>query len=295
MRSKTLKLTYRCMAHYCVVKAMPELPEIALIAMQMNKELAGKRVSEVEVRQPKNLNMPATRFAKTVKGRTVKRVFGRGKWLFMELDSKHFLLINLGMGAELIFFRHSEKHLGTYHFRLNFSDKSGFTARFWWFGYIHLVAEKDLPKHKMTAGLGKSATDKAVTLDYFKELLAKRRRTNVKSFLLDQKNLAGIGNVYVQDPLFIARLHPSRKISTLSEREVEDLYCAVRGVLNKSIKLGGLAYEKDFYGRKGGFTGDMFLVGYKTGKPCPACRTAIEKIKTGTTATYICPRCQRLQ
>jgi len=99
----------------------------------------------------------------------------------------------------------------------------------------------------------------------------------------------------VQDPLFIARLHPSRKISTLSEREVEDLYCAVRGVLNKSIKLGGLAYEKDFYGRKGGFTGDMFLVGYKTGKPCPACRTAIEKIKTGTTATYICPRCQRLQ
>jgi len=274
---------------------MPELPEITVIAKQMNKELAGKRVFEVEARQPKSLNVPVPTFTKTVKGKTVKRVLAQGKWLFIELEPKHFLLVNLGMGAELIYFRPADKLPDNYHFRLTFSDGSGFTARFWWFGYIHLVAEKDLPKHKMTAGLGKSVTDEAVTLEYFKELLTKRKRTNVKAFLLDQKNLAGIGNVYVQDPLFMARLHPNRKISTLTEKEMEGLYRAVREVLNRSIKLGGLAYEKDFYGRKGGFTGDMFLVGYKTGKPCPTCGTAIEKIKTGTTATYICPKCQQQQ
>ncbi len=271
---------------------MPELPEITVIAKQMDKELAGKRVSEIEAKQPKNLNMPVSLFTKTIKGKTVKRVFGRGKWIFVELEPKYFLLINLGMGAELVYFRPSEKLPSTFHFRVSFSDKSGFTARFWWFGYIHLAAEKDLPRHKMTTGLGKSVTDKAVTLEYFKELLIKRKRTNVKAFLLNQKNLAGIGNVYVQDPLFIAKLHPNRKISTLSEKEIEGLYRAVREVLNKSIKMGGLAYEKDFYGRKGRFTGDLFLVGYKTGKPCPKCGTTIEKIKTGTTATYICPKCQ---
>jgi formamidopyrimidine-DNA glycosylase len=274
---------------------MPELPEITVIAGQMNKELAGKRVLEVEARQPKTLNIPAPTFAKTLKGKAVKGVTARGKWLFVELDSKHFLLINLGMGAELVYFKPDGKLPETYQFRLAFSDGSGFTARFWWFGYIHLVAEKNLSKHKMTASLGISTTDKALTLERFKELLERRKRSNVKAFLLDQKNMAGIGNVYAQDPLFMAKLHPNRKISTLSEKEIEGLYRAVREVLNKSIKLRGLAYETDFYGRKGGFTGDMFLVGYKQGKPCPTCGTTIQKIKTGTTATYICPKCQPLK
>lgn len=274
---------------------MPELPEITVIAGQMNKELVGKRVSETEARQPKTLNMPVPKFAKTLKGKTVKGVTARGKWLFVELDSKHFLLINLGMGAELVYFKPNGKLPETYQFRLVFSDGSGLTARFWWFGYIHLVAEEDLPKHKMTANLGISAVDKALTLKRFKELLEKRKRSNVKAFLLDQKNMAGIGNVYAQDPLFMAKLHPNRKISTLSDKEIGDLYRAVRAVLNKSIKLRGLAYETDFYGSKGRYTGDLFLVGYRQGKPCPTCGTAIQKIKTGTTATYICPKCQKFE
>jgi formamidopyrimidine-DNA glycosylase len=107
--------------------------------------------------------------------------------------------------------------------------------------------------------------------------------------------LAGIGNVYVQDILFQAKLHPNRRISTLSEKEINILYNAIRDVLNHSIQLGGLAYEKDFYGQKGKLTINEFLVGYKTGKPCPACKTPIEKIKTGSTSSYICPKCQPLK
>jgi formamidopyrimidine-DNA glycosylase len=112
--------------------------------------------------------------------------------------------------------------------------------------------------------------------------------------LLDQKNLAGIGNVYAQDILFKAKLHPNRKISTLSKKEKGDLYHAVRDVLNHSIELKGLAYELDFYGQKGKFAVEDFLVGYKTGKPCPECGTTIEKVKTGSTSSYICPKCQTL-
>ena len=276
------------------MKTMPELPEITVIAQQMNEEIAGKRIAEIEARQPKNLNMPVSKFAKTIKGKTVKSVESHGKWLFLKLDRDYSLLINLGMGAELIHFNPAQKLPEKYHFKLAFSDKTGFVAHFWWFGYIHLVTEKDLPKHKMTAQLGKSPKDKAFTLKCFKESLASKK-TGVKSFLLDQKNVAGIGNVYVQDILFKAKLHPNRKISTLTETEKSALFKAIKEVLNHSIRLKGLAYEIDFYGQRGKFTGEHFLVGYKTGKPCPECNTPIEKIKTGSTSSYICPKCQPLE
>ena len=272
---------------------MPELPEITVIAEQMDKEIKGKRVTEIEVKQPKNLNKPVKEFTKTITGKTVEGVSNKGKWLFMKLSHGYFLLINLGMGAELLYFKPNQKLPEKAQFKLTFSDKTGFTAHFWWFGYIHLVPEKELPKHKLTDQLGKSATDKTFTLAYFKELLA-NKKTGIKSFLLDQKNVAGIGNVYIQDILFNARLHPNRKISTLTEKEKTSLYNAIRKVLNRSIKLKGLAYEVDFYGKKGGFGTEEFLVGYKTGKPCPTCRTTIEKVRTGSTASYICPNCQKL-
>lgn len=270
---------------------MPELPEITVIAGQMNEEIKGKRIAEIEVKQPKNLNIPVSEFTKTVEGKLVDNVSSRGKWLFMKLNSSHFMLMNLGMGAELLYFEPAQKLPEKYHFKLTFADKTGFTAHFWWFGYIHLVAENGLSKHKLTAQLGKSATDKTFTLKYFKELLAKKK-TGIKSFLLDQKNVAGIGNVYVQDILFRAKLHPNRKTSTLSEEETIALYNAIRNVLHQSIDLGGLAYERDFYGQRGKFTAEHFLVGYKQGKLCPDCGTTIEKIKTGTTSSYICPKCQ---
>ena len=276
------------------MKTMPELPEITVIAKQMNEEITGKRIAEIEARQPKNLNMPVSKFRKTIKGKTVKGVESRGKWLFLKLDQGYLLLINLGMGAELIYFNPTQKLPEKCQFKLTFFDKTGFTAHFWWFGYIHLVAEKDLPKHNMTAQLGKSPADKTFTLEYFKESLA-NRKTGIKSFLLDQKNVAGIGNVYVQDVLFKAKPHPNRKISTLTEKERTSLFKAIKDVLNQSIRLNGLAYEKDFYGQRGKFTGEHFLVGYKTGKSCPGCGTTIEKIRTGSTASYICPKCQSLE
>ena len=273
---------------------MPELPEITVIARQMNKEITGKHVSDIEARQPKNLNMPVPKFVKTAKGKTVKTVRSKGKWIFIKLDPAYYMLINRGMNADILHFTSNQKLPPKYQFKLTFSDKSGFTIQFQWFGYIHLVPEKDLTKHKLTARLGTSPTDEKFTLEHFQKLLA-NRKARIKNFLLSQKNIAGIGNVYIQDILFKAKLHPNRKISTLSEKETTNLYNAIQTILNRSIQLGGLAYEKDFYGQKGKFTANEFLVGYKTGKPCPTCNTPIEKIKTGSTSSYICPKCQPLK
>ncbi|MEM2102846.1 MAG: bifunctional DNA-formamidopyrimidine glycosylase/DNA-(apurinic or apyrimidinic site) lyase [Candidatus Bathyarchaeia archaeon] len=270
---------------------MPELPEIANLAQQMNKELKSKQVAKIQSKQPKNLNISPSEFAKKIKGKTVTDVQARGKWVFIKLDPGYYLFINLGMNGDLLYFSPKQAPPEKYHFKLEFTDKTGFTAGFQWFGYIHLVAEKDLDKHKLTSKLGITPTDKQFTLQTFKKLLA-NKKTTIKNFLLDQKNIAGIGNVYVQDTLFRARLHPNRKTNTLTPQEIEALYKAIKDTLNHAIKLGGLAYEKDFYGQHGKLTINHFQVGYKTDKPCPECGTKIQKIRTGTTASYICPKCQ---
>ncbi|MBS7614624.1 Fpg/Nei family DNA glycosylase [Candidatus Bathyarchaeota archaeon] len=272
---------------------MPELPEITVIASQMRRELCGKTVAEAESRQPKNLNMPVAQFVETVKGKIVREVTSKGKWIFLKLEPSFFLLINLGMYGELLYYVNGQKLPERYQFKLRFSDGSGFTIFFSWFGYVHLVAEKDLKKHRLTANLGANPLSNDFCFERFKNWLSSKKKTKIKNFLLDQKNIAGIGNVYVQDILFQSRLHPNREISTLSQKEKQDLYNAIKDVLNLSIQHGGLAYEKDFYGQNGKFDGTKFLVGYKEGKPCPVCGTIIEKIKTRSTSSYICPSCQR--
>lgn len=272
---------------------MPELPEIENLARQMSKELHGKRIVRAESPQPKCLNIPPRDFQRIV-GKTVKDTRARGKWLFTRLEPEDYLLLNLGMGGDLLFHKNSGTVPKKYQLRLTFHDGTELTASFYWFGYIHLVSDEELPGHGMTSRLGISPIDPEFTAERFGSMLSGKRGA-IKTFLLDQKNIAGIGNVYVQDPLFKARLHPLRKIQTLSQPEIKALHKAIGAVLNRSIKLGGLKYEKDLYSRRGRYGPGQFLVAYKTGKPCPKCKTKVVKIRTGSTASYICPRCQRLR
>jgi len=274
---------------------MPELPELHVLSKQMTKEVIGKRIHKVEAYQPKCLNISPEQFVETAVGKTIGQIYSKGKWLFIKLEPDHYLLINLGMGADLLYFKPNRKLPEKFQFKLTFTDHSGFTIRFYWFGYIHLLHEKELNQHKLTAKLGVSPLDREFTKGYLEKLLAKRK-TRIKSLLLDQKKIAGIGNVYIQDILFNARLHPNRKANSLSDQEISGLYDAIKTVLNSSIEKGGLTYEKNFYGQTGNFKiEEDFQVGYKTGKPCPICSTPIEKIRTGSTSSYICPKCQKLQ
>lgn len=270
-----------------------ELPELTILSRQMQKELVGKRISKAEIANPKCLNMPYEKFRKTVVGKTIRSVESRGKWLFIKLDLGHFLLFNPGMGVDVIHFKLDDKLPEKYHIKFTLDDKTGFTIRVWWFCYLHLMSENKLGEHKLTAKLGITPLDKRFTLDCFRQLLNKKRGY-IKSFLLDQKNIAGIGNVYIQDILFNAKLHPKRKIPSLTNNEIETLYKSIKSVLKESIELCGLSYEKDFYGNKGGYGKQQFKIAYKPGKPCPTCQTTIQKIKTGSTSNFICPSCQPL-
>jgi formamidopyrimidine-DNA glycosylase len=270
-----------------------ELPELTILGRQMNSQIVGKQISEVEVANHKCLNMSFEQFQKTVVGKTIKSVESKGKWLFIKLESDHVIMFNPGMGADVIHFKLGDKLPEKYQIKLTLHDKTGFTIRVWWFCYLHLMPKNKLGEHKLTAKLGITPLDKKFTLNYFKQLLSEKRGI-IKNFLVDQKNIAGIGNVYIQDILFNAKLHPKRKIPSLTEKEIEDLYKSIKSVLKESIQLGGLAYEKDFYGNKGRYGKQQFKIAYKPGNPCPTCQTTIQKIKTGSTSSFICSNCQHL-
>ena len=130
-----------------------------------------------------------------------------------------------------------------------------------------------------------------LSLDDFESLL-RGRRVGIKALLLNQERVAGIGNVYIQDPLWRAGLHPLRDIPSLSEAEIKALWLALRETLQESLDLGGSQWEQDLYGQRGGWDESHFQVAYREGKPCPKCGTQVEKIKTGSTSSFICPCCQ---
>lgn len=269
---------------------MAELPELTILQRQMHESLSGRTITAVEVRQDKCLNVPAGTLVSAVAGRQISEVTRRGKWLYLHLDPDAYLLLNLGMGADLWYYKPGEELPNKYHFRLGLDDGAGFTCRFWWFGYIRLFSADELLTHPETAKLGPSPLE--ISAEEFATRARKYPRSTVKSLILDQDKLSGVGNAYAHDILWEARLHPQRKLGSLSENELSCYYQAIGSVLNRSLEKGGL--ETDFYRTGGNVQGweELFLIGYKQGKPCPRCGTAIEAIKTGSTTTFICPSCQ---
>ena len=269
---------------------MPELPEIHHLAHQMHRALCGRRIVRTEVKQPKCLNVSRRAFVNLLGGRTIDRITSRGKWIFTHLDPGVTFLLSLGMGGDVRLHKPGAARPERYQLKIDFVDRCCLTICFWWFGYAHALRDADLPRHKMTNFLGLNPLDRAeFTYERFHALL-EGRRGSIKALLMDQSKVAGVGNVYIQDILFQARLHPNRPIARISEDERFALYQAIVTNLAVATRLGGLAFEKDLYNRGGGIRD--FLVGYREGKPCPECGTAIQKIRAAATASFICPRCQ---
>jgi len=269
-----------------------ELPEIYLLSCDMNRELTGKKINELVVENTKCLNLPLDTIRNAAIGKRVLSARPKGKWVFIELEGNYNLLYNTGMGANTIHYSRDNPPQEKYHIRIRLDDGSGFTAQVWWFCYLHLVKTEDLSEHKMTNRLGPTPLEEAFTPEYLRSIL--RGRGAIKTILLDQNRVAGIGNVYIHDPLFLAGIHPLRTANTLADEDVHRLYNSIKAIVNESISRGGLTYEVNFYGAKGDYGNPQYRVAYKEGEACPTCGETIQKIKTGSTSSYICQRCQPL-
>jgi formamidopyrimidine-DNA glycosylase len=268
---------------------MPELPEIYHIAGQMDSRLRGRRIVEVDIKQDKCLNVPPEEFRRLIVDKAIEGVQGRGKWLLTRFADGAHLMISLGMGGDIIYHPPGEPFEGKYQVRLDLDDRSYIHVYFSWFGYAHAASAADLPAHRMTAQLGACPLSPEFTLDRFRAMLA-GKKGGIKSYLMDQHNIAGIGNVYIQDILFQAKLHPNRKINAISDQELERLHQAIVSHLGHAASLGGLKWERDFYGQHGRYQYE--LVGHRPGTACPECGATVEEIRTGSTRSFICPSCQ---
>lgn len=271
---------------------MPELPDIYILAQSMDQVLRGQKIAGVTVNQPKCLNVAPETLQAALVGHAILAARQRGKWVLWELDSGDCLALNLGMGGEVCLHRSNEAPAPERErvvFRL--ADGRQLWAHFWWFGQVHLVPGGNLSAHPQLARLGPEPLAVDFTVERLVELLRSRRGA-LKKYLLDQSFIAGIGNVYVQDILWHARLHPLRPANSLSPDEVQRLHRAIRLVLEEGICRGGGPGERDVWGNEGHYI-EHRAVGYRTGSPCPACGAIIEELRVGSTTSYICPQCQR--
>ncbi len=178
---------------------MPELPEVVCRAREMDEALVGRTIRSIEVLQPKCLNVPVEAFRAGLAGAKVLGVTHHGKWLFVETSQGH-LLINMGMGGEILLVP-ADGLPEKWRVRFDLDRSENLTVNFWWFGNTHFVAPGKLDEHAMTAKLGSNALEPSS--EEFAQLLT-GRRGRIKSFLLDQSKIAGIGNAYVHDILFVA-------------------------------------------------------------------------------------------
>jgi formamidopyrimidine-DNA glycosylase len=270
---------------------MPEYPDICILARSMDEALRGLAIADVTVNQPKCLNLPTDAFHEALVGRAFRQVGQRGKWALATLDDDATLAFNLGMGGE-VRLRGPEETPDPKRERVVFrlSDGSQLWAHFWWFGNVHVIPPGGVQAHPQIGRVGPDPMADDFTPQRLADML-RGRRGAIKKYLLDQSFIAGIGNVYIQDILWYARLHPLRAASTLDEADVERLHAAIRHVLNEGIRWGGGPGEQDVWGNKGTYH-EHLQVGYRTGKPCPACGGIVEELRVGSTNSYICPRCQ---
>ena len=215
---------------------MPELPEITCRASEMNQALSGKTILQVEAKQPKCLNITLEEMNRHLDNAKIQSVIHHGKWIEV-LTSTGYILMNMGMGGEILLVDHD--HLPTKHrLIVDFTDGSCLAVNFWWFGYFHFVEADKLQEHTFTAKLGPNVLDLSET-DFVETIRSQKGK--LKAVLLDQSKLAGIGNAYIHDILFLAKLHPLRPIITLTEEDLHRLYKGVHdGLAGKQLQFSDL-------------------------------------------------------
>ena len=278
---------------------MPELPEVETIRRDLEKEIVGKRVKSVEATGLRSIRRHKTKadFIKHVEGRKVNGVERKGKYILVKLDSGDILVIHLGMSGQLLRAK-SAKDPVVKHTHVVVTLNTGVQLRFVdprTFGELFVTTPDELENQvPELAHLGFDPLDEVMSWTHFAELLYVRK-TKLKPLLMDQKFLAGIGNIYADEILFAAGLRHDRSSETLTTQEVRRLYRAMVETLQDAIKHRGssLADEqyRDFFGEVGDFQ-SQHAVYDREGKPCPRCRTPIVRQKWQNRSTFFCPHCQ---
>jgi formamidopyrimidine-DNA glycosylase len=275
---------------------VPELPEVETIRRQLAPHLEGRRIARFEVLDPR-WGEPAApgELADALEGRTVESVGRRGKYFDVALDGEVHLVMHLRMTGNLLFIPAGKPEDQPYvRVRIELDDRSTVLfsdPRRFGTGIVLLGDQARDDYFRTRLGVEPLTTD--FTADAL-SALARGRRSPVKAFLLSQERIAGVGNIYADEALFRARIHPLRQVGTLRRPQIEALHEAVIESLEAGIDARGASID-DFRhtdGARGSFQ-DRFLVHRREGEPCPRCGATVVKLRAAGRGTYICPSCQR--
>lgn len=289
---------------------MPELPEVETVRRGLRSLIIGRNVKEVVHDTPKSFPNAASDISQFMIGATIGDVRRRAKVLLIDLSTEYTLVIHLKMTGQLVF-RSDAAAFGAGHpndsligelpdrstrVMITFEDGSHlFFNDQRKFGWMRLMPTIEVPNIDFMKKVGPEPLDAEFTPNEFMERFTRRARSPIKSALLDQTVVAGVGNIYADESLWGAKIHPKRLVSTITENEFKKLYSELRDVMNLSIEKGG-STDRNYVnaeGKRGSYI-DFARVFRREGKPCPRCGTTIIKFKSSGRGTHICPNCQKL-
>lgn len=289
---------------------MPELPEVETVRRGLHELIIGRTVKKVVHDTPKSFPNAAADVEMFLIGAMITDVRRRAKVLLIDLSTEYTLVIHLKMTGQLVF-RAADVAFGAGHpndsligelpdrsTRVTFTFADGSHLYFndqRKFGWVRLMPTIEVPNIDFMKKVGPEPLEHDFTPEQFKARFARKAKSPIKAALLDQTVIAGVGNIYADESLWGAKIHPLRKVATITDAEFDKLYHELRDVMNLSIEKGG-STDRNYVnaeGKKGSYI-DFARVFRREGQPCPRCGTIIVKFKAAGRGTHICPNCQKL-
>lgn len=272
---------------------MPEKPEVITVARKLEQKLINKEIKSVDVLYDNIVMYPdISLFKKNIVGEVIKSITTRGKWIVLELTN-NYLLFHLRMEGKF-FFRNAEDEINKHeHVIFNFDDFQLRFADVRKFAKVMLIPRDELYSMKPYTELGYEPWDKDLNISYLKDKY-KNKNIPIKTVLLDQSIITGIGNIYADEILFLSNLNPLLKAKDLNDNDLSNIILNTVKVLDKAIEEGGTTIRS--YTSEEGVTGlfqNSLNVHQRANEECRICKSSIVKIKVGGRGTYYCPLCQK--
>ena len=269
---------------------MPELPEVETVKNTLKKRILNKKIKCASVYWDNIIAFPEVKqFKEKIKNQKINNILRRGKWLMFELDD-YFLLSHLRMEGKYFIRNNGDEKNKHEHILITFKDNTELryhdTRKF---GKMYLIEKDKIYKTKPLDELGLEPWDENLNTKYLKDKLTKKP---IKTQILDQSIIAGIGNIYADEILFKSKINPLKEGNKLTEKNLKDIINYAKIILEKAIKKGGTTI-KSYTSEEGvhGLFQNELLV--HTKEICPTCKTKILKISVGGRGTYYCPKCQK--
>ena len=276
---------------------MPELPEVTTISEDVRGLAVGRKVVRAEIMGDDVSNAGVEGFTQRLVGKTLRGTGRRGK--IFTLDFGDVVgLIHLVISGRVLRLPEWREPDRTNTAVIEFEGGDGeapvvLTFAKLWLGYFDLYEPERVDDHPLISRLGPDPFSEDFSVEYLSGVFG--RKATIKGLLLDQSVVAGLGNIYVDEVLFAAGVHPTRKANTLSREEVRTIYAATRDILGRAIQLRGTTFDSyhDAFGEGGKFQYQLKVFA-RAGEPCPVCSTQILKLRVAGRGTHVCPICQPL-